>query len=94
MLIDLYPVDLLREPRLGPAMKPYREETDDGEVGFLWSAPCQFLDGERRCSIYPTRPIVCVVFEAGGEECQRVREEAELPPLQPVSTSVDQTEEP
>lgn len=45
--------------------------------------PCQFLDGNNRCSIYPTRPNACVAMEAGDEQCQAAREAEGLPPLLP-----------
>lgn len=93
MLIHLYPVDLLREPRLVEHSAPFREPSDEGEVAMMWSSPCELLDDDGNCTIYPTRPSECVVFEAGGDDCQRMREEAGLEPLQPLSASVDQTGE-
>lgn len=44
---------------------------------------CCFLDGDRRCTIYPTRPDVCRAFPAGGEQCQAARVRVGLPPLPP-----------
>jgi Fe-S-cluster containining protein len=44
---------------------------------------CCFLDGERRCTIYATRPRVCREFVVGGERCQEARRLAGLPPLAP-----------
>lgn len=51
--------------------------------------PCGLLgeagpDGRRGCTIYPTRPGVCVAMPAGGERCQRARGMAGLPPLAPA----------
>lgn len=49
--------------------------------------PCPFgdrVDGKHVCHIYPTRPGVCVQFQAGSRQCQMAREWAHLPPLQPV----------
>jgi Fe-S-cluster containining protein len=45
--------------------------------------PCQMLDGNR-CTIYPTRPSVCVAFRAGSEKCQELRAGAGLAPLLPI----------
>ena len=47
--------------------------------------PCPFLGGDNRCTIYPTRPNVCVAMQAGDEQCQAARAEMGLPPLLPVS---------
>lgn len=35
--------------------------------------PCRFLGSDNRCTIYPTRPNVCVGFEPGGEQCLEAR---------------------
>ena len=43
---------------------------------------CPFLSEGKTCSIYPTRPNDCVAMQAGDEQCQQARAEAELPPLQ------------
>ena len=50
---------------------------------------CCFLDGERRCTIYPTRPQVCREFAAGSEDCQRVRSLRGLAPLEPMQRPDD-----
>ena len=55
-------LDLLREPRLRDAVDPI-------EAGFfLMKMPCPFLNGNR-CSIYPTRPNICVAHVPGTNEC-------------------------
>ncbi len=85
-LVDVYEVDFLREPKLGSRMLPVKDGFD-GEVGFLnclAEAGCPFLDGENHCSIYSTRPSVCVMFPAGGEDCQEARKSLGLPPLEPT----------
>ena len=46
-------------------------------------SPCKMLDEENRCSIYPTRPNVCVALQAGDEQCQASRKAAGLQPLPP-----------
>lgn len=45
---------------------------------------CPFLDHEKRCGIYATRPSTCVGFPAGGDKCTQLRTRAGLPPLQGV----------
>ncbi len=50
---------------------------------------CCFLDADRRCSIYETRPEVCREFAAGSEPCQRARAMKDLPPLNPVDRAAD-----
>lgn len=86
-LVDVYEEDLLREPRLKEQMKELREPGIDYEIGYLncfETGTCPFLNGENRCSIYPTRPVACVVFPAGSEECQEARKSLGLPPLEPI----------
>ena len=85
-LVDVFEEDILREPRVGAQMSPLREPGLDGEIGYLncgSGGKCFFLDGENRCGIYPTRPVVCVLFPAGSDACQEVRQAAGLPPLEP-----------
>ena len=50
---------------------------------------CCFLDADRRCTIYETRPEVCREFAAGSEPCQRARAMMDLPPLSPVDRPAD-----
>ncbi len=86
-LVDVFEEDLLREPRLGARMLPLREPGLDGEIGYLnclRHGACPFLDGESRCGIYPTRPVVCVLFPAGSDECQEARHTLGLPRLEPI----------
>jgi uncharacterized protein len=88
-LVDVYEEDLLREPRLGPQMMTVKEPGLDGEIGYLnclRERACPFLGGDCRCSIYPTRPVACVLFPAGSEECQEARKAFGLPPLQPTDS--------
>jgi Fe-S-cluster containining protein len=46
---------------------------------------CCFLDVDKRCAIYETRPVVCREFAAGDEPCQAARVAKGLPPLEPNS---------
>jgi Fe-S-cluster containining protein len=86
-LVDVYEVDILREPQVDQRMSPLREPGFDGEVGYLncGTGGCAFLDAESRCAIYPTRPVVCVAFMAGSDECQECRLAAGVPRLEPIS---------
>ena len=85
-LVDVFEEDILRQPIVGAQMSPLREPGLDGEIGYLncgSGGKCFFLDGENRCGIYPTRPVVCVLFPAGSDACQEVRHVAGLPHLEP-----------
>ena len=84
-LVDVFPEDVLRQPRVGEHMSRLREPGLDGEIGYLncGGGKCFFLGSENRCDIYPTRPVVCVLFPAGCDQCQEVRRDAGLPPLEP-----------
>lgn len=84
-LVEVYEVDLLREPKLQDALVPVREADEIGYINCLKHGGCPFLDASNRCGIYPTRPCSCVLFEPGGEDCQEVRLMAGLPPLVPVT---------
>lgn len=89
-LVDVYDIDLLREPQLRQHLQPLKQPGLDGEVGYLnclTDRACSFLDRENRCGIYPTRPSICVLFEAGSDECQESRRVLEIPPLEPVRTT-------
>lgn len=46
--------------------------------------PCKMLGSDNRCTIYQTRPNVCVGFRAGSEQCQDARRMAGLSELMPV----------
>ena len=74
-LVDVYEVDVLRDSRIAQQMSPLREPGFDGEIGYLNCVSrggCAFLDDESCCSIYPTRPTVCVLFEPGDETVSSV----------------------
>lgn len=96
LIVEADDLDLLREPRLIEA-DPYYAGKPIGEALTILeepgraltiacgsARPCRFLDDDSRCTIYPTRPNECVAMQAGDEQCQRAREMAELPRLEPV----------
>jgi len=89
-LVDVFEVDVIREPKVGQVMQPLREPGLDGEIGYLnclSDGACPLLNGENRCGIYPTHPVVCVVFPAGNDECQETRQLLDLSPLEPIVES-------
>ena len=91
-LVDVYDVDLLRELQLGQHTESLREPGLDGEVGYLnclTDRSCPFLNSENHCGIYPTLPSICVLFEAGSDECQESRRVFEIPPLEPARTEAN-----
>ncbi len=97
LIIEIENYDLVREPRLLPMVTPIkgfpRGEPEPDEENLLpgyedgamlaCGSPCQALQEDNRCSIYSTRPTVCVVFMAGSEQCQDARESQGLGRLEP-----------
>ena len=74
MILEIGHLDILREPRLAE----FAELCDgngkitfesDLEKEYLLPSPCPFLTVDMQCSIYPTRPNICVAMEAGGVQC-------------------------
>ena len=100
MMVELTPIDLMREPKLQPLARPCHkvvwENGPNGEQKEVGKYPalamvtdgpdkaCRFLGDENRCSIYPTRPGACVALLAGSEQCQKERTKLGLPALLPV----------
>lgn len=52
--------------------------------------PCRFHTGTG-CGIYNTRPNTCVAFQAGSPDCQALRKDAGLAPLQPTNREVEES---
>lgn len=90
LILEVDHLDALREPRIardahlmdGHGKLPLEDA--------VWSMnsrggdhACVFLGTDCRCSIYATRPNVCVSFQAGGEKCQDLRRMAGIEPLKP-----------
>jgi Fe-S-cluster containining protein len=94
VIVEADYLDVRREPRLiqlqvGPYRTTQRELEDDGKIVLLacgTDKPCPCLDAENRCTIYTTRPNICVAFEAGSEKCQEVRAQLHIEPLRPASS--------
>lgn len=93
LIVEAYYLDAVREPRvLGADVTGRRttiEELTDEDRCILLAAnhPCRFLSAEGCCTIYPTRPNVCVGMQAGDEQCQEARSQLGLLPLQPSQPS-------
>lgn len=64
-MIDIQELDILREPKLAAAVLG---EIRDDPGRLIFETPCRFLDGNR-CSIYPTRPNICVAHVPGTNQC-------------------------
>ena len=95
-IIEADIVDAARESRI-PIACERQNETMQPET-WMWSlqrdneTPCRFLvrdseDGASLCSLYDTRPDACVCFAAGSKQCEKVREIANLKPLEPIEVS-------
>ena len=93
LLVECDDIDVQREPRLidvdrrhcGKSVAQLVYEIQSEWKAVLLPAPCPFLDGDNRCSIYPTRPNCCFGLQAGDDQCQMARSEHRLPPLAPVN---------
>ena len=90
LIVEAYYLDALREPALleadiGGRKQTLAELSDETRCILLAGGQtCSFLSADGHCTIYPTRPNVCVEMPAGDEQCQQVRQQVGLPPLQPV----------
>ena len=88
LIVEAEWLDAVREPRLldgdvaGRRISLDTLEEDGRCIILACGKSCTFLS-DNRCSIYPTRPNGCVAFQAGDEQCQEVRRDRGLPPLQP-----------
>lgn len=83
LMVEIGATDLMREPRLRAVT---RKITGDGDRFLLADGsvkPCPMLGDDCRCTIYNTRPNLCVEFEAGSYNCQEARRIAGLPDLLP-----------
>lgn len=88
LIIEISQLDVVREPRLlehaelmdGNGAIEY-ESPWQKEYMLACAKPCGLLGQDKRCGIYPTRPNVCVSFEAGGSRCQDARQAKGLPLL-------------
>jgi Fe-S-cluster containining protein len=91
LLVEAYELDVLRESRLVAADPDYASLSIDQALATLQDEfhcviiagpgrPCAFLR-DNECSIYPTRPNVCVAMQPGDEQCEEARRAEGLAPL-------------
>jgi Fe-S-cluster containining protein len=96
LIVEADELDVLREPRIIESDPHWRDRTAEAvlhelrsefgkAVVLACSRPCTFLGSDNLCTIYPTRPNVCVGMEAGDEQCQAARLAAGLAPLAPIA---------
>lgn len=87
LIVEAYYYDVMREPKLHDVdMHGFTidEMREDDRVIVLYDTKahqCPFLSADNQCSIYPTRPVCCVVVEAGDAKCQQSRKLDGLPML-------------
>jgi len=86
LIVEAYDYDACREPKLYQISNVDRQELRGGEQCIVLydinTRACPFLDSEtKHCSIYATRPVVCVMVEAGDAKCQQARQTKGLPVL-------------
>lgn len=93
LIVEVYDVDVQREPHLAAAdicerTRGATYETlmanlqQDGRcLVIAGGQECKFLRGNNTCAVYPTRPNACVAMQAGDEQCQEARQREGLPPL-------------
>ena len=73
LLLEADLLDADREPLISQRGAPMKEL--DGRVeSYCLNAEgpdhrCVFLADDNRCTIYPTRPNMCVAFDPGDERC-------------------------
>ncbi len=97
LLVEAYELDVSREPRLAIAdignwtremtLQTLMEELEQEGTCLVIAGgahACSFLGDDNTCSIYPTRPNVCVAMAAGDGQCLEAREAAGVPLLKPV----------
>ena len=101
LIVEVYDLDVLREPRLATADVSQRRQGMDARdvmaeleqegkclvIACGRDHPCKFLSNDNLCGIHPTRPNACVAMQPGDDQCQAARESEGLPPLQPVAAS-------
>lgn len=75
LIIEVELHDAEREPRIKELGSPLESPLDGSGkrevVGYMLNSrsdyACVFLGQDNRCSIYPTRPLVCRLFDCNGE---------------------------
>jgi Fe-S-cluster containining protein len=97
LIIEIEHADVVREPRLLPVatlldgngtIKHRSDDEKEYRIACGKKHPCPMLDGEDRCTIYPTRPGVCSATPPGGQSCQVARDLMGLLPLEPCEGAI------
>ncbi len=95
LIIEIDHLDVVREPKLLDHAKlldgngKITFDSDwEKQYGLSCSKPCGLLGSDNRCTIYSSRPNVCVGFEAGSARCQTTRRAKGLPYLADVDGRV------
>ena len=87
LIVEAFDYDARREPRLFQISPDIdREALRAGDACFILydseTKACPFLDAQTKdCGIYATRPVACVMVEAGDAKCQQARRNKGLPLL-------------
>lgn len=88
LLVEVDPLDVLREPRINDVVPIRGRKHNLPVLDCTWllagHQACPFLESDKRCGIYATRPNVCVAFAAGSEKCQELRKDHGMPELIPT----------
>lgn len=66
MILEIWGLDIIREPRLAAHAKlmAYQDDECDAYKQYVLPSPCPMLV-DNKCSIYATRPTMCVSFGYG-----------------------------
>lgn len=87
LIVEAFFYDCDREPRIYQIdgitdRAKFREDERCIILHDQKTRACPFLeDATNHCSIYPTRPVACVMVEAGDAKCQQARKMKGLPML-------------
>lgn len=78
LIIEVSMEDAKREPRikaLGSPIKGFTEKVEGYLLNSRDDMACVFLDrATNLCTVYPTRPLICRLFDCGGEGKQQLIE--------------------
>ena len=91
LIVEAHDYDARREPKLYAIGNVDRQKLRDGEHCVMLydteTRACPFLEPskidvtKKSCGIYKTRPVACVMVEAGDAKCQQARRMKGLPLL-------------
>lgn len=71
MILEIWGLDIDREPKLAAHATLQIDTEDEPEAyrGYYLPSPCPMLTADNKCSIYATRPTMCVAFGKGESGC-------------------------